>query len=192
MKLTMNQLLQMRRTSMALASAAIGLFVFGGCGKAEKEKEPIVSVETSPAQRSAISQVISAEAVVYPVQQASVAPKITSTVKRFFVQRGSHVKQGQLLAELENKDLAAAAEASKGEFEQAEAAYATTVGASLPQQIQKAELDAASAKVAFDAQQKVYDSRKDLFQQGALPGRELDAADVALAQARGQSEQAQR
>jgi len=87
---------------------------------------------------------------------------------------------------------AAAAEASKGDLDQAEASYVTTVNSSLPQQIQKAELDAAAAKAAFDAQQKVYDSRKDLFQQGALPRRELDAAEVALVQARSQNEQAQK
>src|SRR5207245_602964 len=125
-------------------------------------------------------------------QQAVIAPKITSTITAFKVQRGSRVKKGQLLAVLENKDLAAAAEASKGDLDQAEAAYVTTVNASLPQQIQKAELDAAAAKSAFDAQKKVYDSRKELFQQGALPRRELDSAEVALAQARSQNEQAQR
>src|SRR2546430_11626496 len=110
-------------------------------------------------------------AVVYPLEQATIAPKITSTVKHFLVQRGSRVKKGQLLAELENKDLEAAAQASKGDFQQADATYKTTVGASLPQQIQRAELDAATAKSAFDAQQKVYDSRKTLFQQGAIPRR---------------------
>jgi len=108
------------------------------------------------------------------------------------VQRGSRVKRGQLLAVLENKDLTAAAEASKGDFEQADAAYVTTVNAGLPQQIQKAELDALTAKSAFDAQQKVYRSRKELFEQGALPRREFDAAEVALAQARSLNEQAQR
>jgi len=82
------------------------------------------------------------------------------------VQRGSRVKKGQLLAVLENKDLALQRKASKGDLDQAEASYVTTVNSSLPQQIQKAELDAAAAKAAFDAQQKVYDSRKDLFQTG--------------------------
>src|SRR5258708_8399986 len=67
-----------------------------------------------------------------------------------------------------------------------------TVGAGLPQQIKKAVLDAASAKVAFDAQQKIYDSRKELLQQGAIPRRDFEAAEVALAQARSQNEQAQR
>src|SRR5690348_1646371 len=168
------------------------VFLLAGCSKEEKEKDPVVSVQVTPAKRAAISQTVSAEAVVYPLQQATIAPKITSTVKEFLVQRGSRVKKGQLLVVLENKDLTAAVEASKGDFEQADANYVTTVNASLPQQIQKAELDAASAKSAFDAQQKVYDSRKELFQQGAIPRRDLDAADVALTQARGQFEVAQK
>jgi len=180
-------------TALVLAGLLGGLLSFSiGCSKQEKEKEPVVSVQTMPAQRSAISQVASAEAVVFPLQQAVIAPKITSTITDFKVQRGSRVKKGQLLAVLENKDLAAAAEASKGDLDQAEASYVTTVNSSLPQQIQKAELDAAAAKAAFDAQQKVYDSRKGLFQQGALPRRELDAAEVALVQARSQNEQAQK
>jgi HlyD family secretion protein len=182
------------RYSHAIPAGIIAFagFLTSGCGKTEKEKDPVVSVQTTPVKRALISQTISVEAVVYPLQQATIAPKITSTVKEFLVQRGTHVRKGQLLVVLENADLAAAAEASKGDFQQAEAAYATTVGASLPQQMQKAELDALSAKAAFDAQQKVYDSRKELFQQGAIPRRDLDAAEVALAQARSQSEQAQR
>ncbi len=180
-------------SAFVLTALLGGLLSFSiGCSKQEKEKEPVVSVQTTPAQRSAISQVASAEAVVFPLQQAVIAPKITSTITAFKVQRGSRVKRGQLLAVLENKDLAAAAEASRGDLDQAEASYVTTVNSSLPQQIQKAELDAAAAKAAFDAQQKVYDSRKDLFQQGALPRRELDAAEVALVQARSQNEQAQK
>jgi len=168
------------------------LCVASGCSKAEKEKEPVVSVETTPAQRASISQVVSVEAVVYPLEQATIAPKITSTIKRFHVQRSSRVKKGELLVELENADLSGVALASKGDFKQADATYVTTVNAGLPQQIQKAELDAAAAKGAFDAQQKVYDSRKELFQQGAVPRRDLDSAEVALLQARSQNEQAQK
>jgi HlyD family secretion protein len=174
------------------AALAVSFGLTTGCSKAVKEKEPVVSVPTTPAQKGSISQIVTAEAVVFPLQQATIAPKITSTISDFKVQRGSRVKKGQILAVLENKDLAAAAEASKGEFETADATYNTTVGAGLPQQIQKAELDAVTAKSAFDAQQKVYDSRKDLFQQGAIPRRDLDSAEVALAQARSQNEQAQK
>ncbi len=163
-----------------------------GCGTSEKEPTPVVSVQVEPVQKGLIEQFVTGEGVVFPLQQSVVTPKITSTIKKFLVQRGSHVKKGQLLAILENADLSAAAQQSKGEFEQAEAGYTTTTSAGLPQEVQKAELDAAAAKAAFDAQQKVFDSRKELFDQGAIPRRDLDSAEVALAQARTQSEVAQR
>lgn len=176
----------------AAAYAVFGALLLTGCDQAEKEQEPVVSVQVAPAPRGPISQMITSEAVVYPLEQATVAPKITSTVKKFYVQRGTRVRKGQLLAVLENADLAAAAEASKGDFEQADAAYNTTIGSGLPQQIQKAQLDAQTAQSSFDAQQKIFDSRKELFDQGAIPRRELDAAEVALTQARSQNEQAQK
>lgn len=163
-----------------------------GCSTAEKEPEPEVAVQVTPAKRGPIELTVTSEAVVSPLQQAVITPKITSTIKQFLVQRGSHVKQGQTLAILENADLAAAAAQSKGEFEQAQAASDTITGSTLPQQMQKAELDAASAKAALDAQQKVYDARKDLFQQGALPRRDFDAAEVALIQAKSANDQAQK
>ena len=183
-----------RQFKFAALAAGVALLVgmAGGCSKEEKEKEPEVSVQTTPAEKKDISQVISEEAVIFPLQQATVAPKITSTIKQLLVRRGTPVKKGQLLAVLENADLSAAALASQGDFQQAEATYATTIGASLPQQIQKVELDAASAKSAFDAQEKIYISRKELFQKGAIPRRDLDAAEVALVAARSQNAQTQK
>ena len=180
------------RSGAAVALVLASTALLYACGGGEKEPEPIVTVQVTPAKRGPVEQTVSAGAVVSPLQQAVITPKITSTISKFYVQRGSRVKQGQILAILENADLTGAAEQSKGEFEQAEAGYATTTGASLPEQIQKAELEAAAAKAAYDAQKKVYDARKDLFDQGAIPRRDLDSAEVALAQARSQNEQAQK
>jgi HlyD family secretion protein len=183
--------LTLARAGCALAALAIAVS-FAGCSKKEAEVEPVVSVQVQPAKRTSIAQLVSADAVVFPVEQAVLTPKITSTIKSFAVQRGSKVRKGQLLAVLENADLAAALDQSRGEFQQAEASYASTTGAALPQELQKATLDASVAKSALDAQQKIYDSRKNLFDQGALPRRDLDSAEVALAQARSQYEVAQR
>jgi HlyD family secretion protein len=181
--------------SRVISNSVLLLFALAtlyACGGTTPEPEPVVSVHTSPAKHGPIALTISAEAVIFPLQQAVITPKITSTIKKFYVQRGSSVKQGQLLVELENSDLAGAAEQSKGEFEQAEAGYATTRGASLPQQIQKAELDAAAFKSAYDAQKKTYDARKELFDEGAISRRDVDSAEVALAQAHSQNEQSQK
>jgi HlyD family secretion protein len=177
---------------ISTGSLAALLLLSAGCGPAEKVEDPVVSVQTTPAERTTISEAVSAEAVVYPVEQAIISPKITAPITEFKVQRGSRVKKGDVLAVLENRDLAGQAEASKGNFEQADAGYVTSVDSTIPQQVQKAELDAAAAKAAFDAQQRVYDSRKELLKQGAIPQREMDAAEVALAQARSVNEVAQK
>ena len=182
------------RTKLSFTSLpfAVALFVFVGCSKKEPEVVPEVSVQVTPAKKGDVSRIVAAEAVVFPLQQAVLTPKISSTIKSFAVQRGARVRKGQLLAVLENADLSAAATQSKGEYEQAEGAYVTSTASSIPEQIQKAELDASSSKAAADAQKQVVESRKELFQQGALPRRELDAAEVALAQAQSQYQQAQK
>jgi multidrug efflux pump subunit AcrA (membrane-fusion protein) len=96
------------------------------------------------------------------------------------------VREGQLLAVLENRDLSAAAQDTKGAYDQAQATYETTTGANLPEEIQKAEADVQQAQQAMDAQDKIFQSREQLFEQGALPRKELDQSRVDSTQARNQ------
>jgi HlyD family secretion protein len=169
-------------TLVALA-AAICLNTTG-CGKGDKEEAPEVTVQAAPAATADISRVVNTEGIIFPVAQSAITPKINAPVKKFYVVRGEKVKQGQLLATLENRDLSAAALDNKGAYEQAEAAYSTSIGATLPEENAKAELDVQTAQQELDAQQKLYNSRQDLFKQGALPRKDLDAAAVSLAQAK--------
>jgi multidrug efflux pump subunit AcrA (membrane-fusion protein) len=93
------------------------------------------------------------------------------------------VKEGQLLATLENTDLAAAAQDNQGSYMAAEAAFATQTRAQVPEDTQKAELDVAQAKANLDLNQSIVKSRRQLFAEGAIPGRDLDTAEAALVQA---------
>ena len=151
-----------------------------------------MAVKAAAVEKTEIQKMVTADAVLFPLQQAALVPKISAPVKKFYVNRGSKVHKGQLLAVLENRDLAAAQEDTKGSFQQAEAAYATGTASSLPEEIQKATGDAQSAKELYQAQQKIYQSRQELFTQGALPRKELDQAAVDFVQARNQYELAQR
>jgi multidrug efflux pump subunit AcrA (membrane-fusion protein) len=164
--------------------AATLCVAIAGCGKGDKEEAPEVSVQAVPAAKADISRMVATEAIIFPVAQSAITPKINAPVKKFYVVRGQKVHQGQLLATLENRDLSAAALDNKGAYEQAEAAYSTSVGATLPEENAKAELDVQTAQQELDAQQKLYTSREDLFKQGALPRKDLDAAAVSLAQAK--------
>lgn len=168
------------------------LLLSGGCSKAPGDTEPTVAVAGVFAEKATLQLTITAQAVLFPLQQAAITPKINAPVLRFYVNRGGKVHQGQLLAVLENRDLAASTQENKGALEQAQAAYETTTRASLPEELQKAQLDVEVARKMLDAQQKVYSSREELFQQGALPRKELDQAGVDVTQARNQYEIAQK
>ena len=167
-----------------LVAVALGLpaLVLFGCKK-EAIPSPEVTVQAQHPEQGPIAEHITADAILAPLAQAAIAPKITAPVRKFYVQRGAHVKEGQLLATLENNDLAAAALDNKGSYEAAEAAYATTTKAQVPEDTQKAELDFAQAKANLELNQSIVKSRKELFAQGAIPGRDLDTAQAALVQA---------
>lgn len=178
-----------RRIALALLSAVIVLF--SACS-GDKEVEQPVPVEIVPVEKAMLQEIVASDAVIFPIAQSALVPKISAPVKKFYVNRGSHVRAGELLAVLENRDLAAATQENRGAYDQAQATFAQTTTADLPQEMQKAQLDEQAAKQQFDAAQKVYDSRKDLFAQGALPRKEFDQAGVDLTNARNQYEIAQK
>src|ERR1700742_1751067 len=163
-----------------------------GCSKPESTPEVEVAVSAEHPMIGVISEHIVADAVLSPLAQAAIAPKISAPVKKFYVQRGSKVKAGQLLATLENRDLTAAVLDNEGSYTSAKAAYETSTRAQVPEDYQKAELDFTQAKANLDLNQSIVNSRKELFAQGAIPGRDLDTAVAALVQAQAAFDTAQK
>lgn len=179
------QRVRANETMMRCAAAVCLLMVLGGtgCKKADMAPEVVVSVEAAKPETGPISEQITGDAILAPLAQAALAPKISAPVKKFYVQRGAHVKAGELLVTLEAGDLAGAALDSKGTYTAAEATYQQTTKAQVPEDTQKAELDLAQAKANLDLNRSIVEGRKKLFQEGAIPGRDLDTAQAALVQA---------
>jgi RND family efflux transporter MFP subunit len=156
-----------------------------GCSKKEGgEVAPTITVQVAAAETEKIERKITADAVIYPLRQAALTPKISAPVRKFFVERGSHVHAGELLAQLEDQDLVAAVTENKGAYEQAQAAYETATKQSLPEEIQKTELDAKASQEAMQSAQKVYEGQQNLFKQGATARKNVDDANLAYIQAR--------
>ncbi len=162
-----------------LAAALLPLMILSGCKK-EAAPETLVTVQAEHPEQGPIAEHITADAVLAPLAQAAIASKISAPVRKFYVQRGSRVKEGELLATLENSDLTAAALDNKGSYMAAEAAFATATKAQVPEDTQKAESDVAQTKANLDLNLSIVKSRKQLFAEGAIPGRDLDTAQAAL------------
>jgi HlyD family secretion protein len=177
-----------------LPIAAVCLSTLIGCSgkKADTaEAEPATPVQVDVAKNNTIPRVITADAVLYPLSQATIVPKLSAPVQKFFATRGDHVRQGQLLAVLENKDLVAAAEESKGLYELAQASYETTTAATMLDDLTKAKADVESARQGLDSAKKVYENRVALVREGALSQKLADDAKVTLVQAQSQYDTAQ-
>lgn len=169
-----------------LVVGGVYLLLAAGCSSEKGDKEPTVTVQAAAVEKATIQRVITTQAILFPLQQAAIVPKISAPVQKFLVKRGSPVKEGELLAVLENRDLSAAAQDTKGAFDQAQATYETTTAANLPEEIRKAEADEQQSKQALDAQSKIFESRQQLFEEGALPRKELDQSRVDFVQAKNQ------
>ena len=182
------------RVQRILRQGGIALILSGslmwiGCsGKAPAAPEPVVTVQAAKVARKTIQDVVSTEAVLYPLSQASIVPKISAPIEKFYVNRGSHVHAGELLATLENKDLQAALQQAKGTYDQAQAAFATNTKINLPVQIQSAELNVQETRQAMQSSQMVYQSREKLFKAGAISRNLVDQSHVSYLQARTQYE----
>jgi len=182
MKRQCKQLTAMRLAFFLAILATLSCAV--ACKKEATDKKVIAEAQIAVVSKKSMTRTIEGDGVLQPIAQAAITPKISAPVRSFNVQRGDKVRKGQLLATLESADLSAAALENHGNYEQANAAYSIATRAELPEAWRRAELERNAARETLDAQQKLYNSRQDLYQQGALPRKELDQAALALTSAR--------
>lgn len=171
------------RSNRYLLFTALAVALAAGCQKKEAAPSVEVEVQATAAKRQAITEHIEADAVLSPLNQAVISSQISAPVQKFFAQRGSKVSKGQLLAVLDNRNLKAAVVDNQGSYDAAQAQYQTATKATVPEDTQKAKADLAQAKANLDLNSRIVASRKQLFAEGAIPGRDLDTAEAALVQA---------
>ena len=172
-----------------IVSAACLLLVPAGCKKkaaandtAADDDAPVAVQVTHPTV-GPISEEIAVDAILAPLSQAAIAPRISAPIRAEYVQRGAHVLKGQLLVTLEDRDLQGSATDSRGGLTQAQAAYTEATKATIPEDLQKAELDVAQTKANLDVANRTTEERKRLLREGAIAGRDTDTSIAAAVQA---------
>ena len=165
-----------------------------GCKSKEEvpEAKPVVEVRTALAEIADLQLTVRAPATIFPREQANVASRITARISRLNVRKGDRVTAGQVLARLENRDLIALRDEARAVITDAEANLHKTTAGTIPTEIERARGQVAMAQAALNQAQKTYDRRKLLFEQGAIPQRELLLSETELSQAKTTYEVAQK
>jgi HlyD family secretion protein len=168
-----------------VSGTVTAMIALAGCGsKEEAPPKPVVEVEVAQAELVNVQLSLSAPATVFPLEQANIASRITAPIEKLHARKGDSVKAGQLLAELRKNNLEAQRAELAAAVSDAEATMQKVVDGTAPTDLERARGQVATTKAALDQAQKFYDRRKQLFQQGAIPNRDLVTAETDLAQAR--------
>src|ERR1700736_5719823 len=106
---------------LPLAAIAAATFAF-------RNQKPVVQVMTAAkAEAGGRQSLLNASGYVTPRRRATIAAKITGRVTGVFFDEGTHVRQGRLLATLDDSDVKRAFESAKADRESAQAAIADYV-----------------------------------------------------------------
>ncbi len=158
----------------------IAFCLLGGIGYAVYYQVAVVSqqqasrrVLTRPVQRQSLTITVSANGTVKPERSINLSPKNSGILKTLLAKEGDLVKQGQIVAYMDDSNLRGQLTSAQGQLAQAEANLQKAIAGNRPQDIAQAQgvLDEAQANL-----QKVQAGNR--------------SQDIAQAQARLQSAQA--
>jgi RND family efflux transporter MFP subunit len=178
----------MKNRWLFAAVLAAGALACGCARKEEAEVEAPAPVQVTGVTQEPIRRIVAGDGVLFALGQSGVMPNISKPVVKFYVNRGDHVKEGQLVATLESRDLKAAVDNAKAQVNQAALNVHSVELATVPESVVKAQADVQSDTEQLDAAKRLLDSQQKLFEQGALAGRRVDEARVAFASAKAQLE----
>ena len=148
--------MQTRKISHRL-SWPVGIAAIVLLGACKKSTDPVVTIETAPAERRSIVLSAQANGTVEPVDIIEVKSKASGTIIRMPVDVGSNVHTGDLLVQIDPRDV-------QNQYDQAAA-------------------DLSSATVARAVGLSQRNRSADLFKQAIITAQEMEAATLTFANA---------
>lgn len=166
-----------------------------GCGSSPKEeapKKPIVAVKTTVAEGTSVELRLRSPASIFPRDQANITPRLTGVIREMKVRKGDVVAAGSLLVVIENRDLTSQRDEAQAMLTDAQANLEKTRRGTLPSDVERSRGQVETTRAILNQAQKIYDRRKSLFDQGAIPNRDLLLSETDLSTARTNFEVASR
>ncbi|MBV9577276.1 MAG: biotin/lipoyl-binding protein, partial [Chloroflexi bacterium] len=142
---------------LILPAAASGLLVVAGCaplplpGRSTATQPPAVPVPASTASRGDIQQTLTYSGSVQARNQINVLPKASGRVEQVYVDIGSPVHAGDVLAQLEQDSPDIVVQQAQANLEAAQAKLATVQAGGRPDDVQAAQDALAQQQVKLDS-----------------------------------------
>lgn len=142
-----------------------------------------LKVRTTTVERGPIRSLISTNGKVEPIRNFEAHSPLATTVKRLLVKEGDHVRQGQLLLQLDDADLQSLAARAQAQMKSAQAGQAEVNTGGTHEELLTRDAQLIKDRNARDAAQRSLDALRRLQQQGAASAGEVKQAEDALQRA---------
>lgn len=142
-----------------------------------------LKIRTTTVTRGPIRALISTNGKVEPIQNFEAHSPAATTVKRIFVKEGDHVRQGQLLLQLDDADLRSQAVRAQAQIKTAQADQAELQTGGTHEELLTLDAQLIKARNARSAAQRNLDSLRRLQQEGAASAGEVKQAEDTLQRA---------
>lgn len=160
--------------------------------------KPSVSALTVPVQQKNVTVRITANGEVVPVKRLNLNPKTAGRLAKLYVEQGDRVAQGQLIAEMDRRELEAQRQQVVADLARAEANLSllqagtrSEVVAQAQASVNQARAEVATAQTRLDLANQRTDRNQTLASEGAISRDRLDevlneqrSAQANVAQAR--------
>src|SRR5258708_14240199 len=137
-------------------------------------------IRTTTVNRGSIRSLISTNGKVEPIRNFEAHSLVPTTVKRLLVREGDHVRQGQLLLQLDDADLRSQAAGAQAKMTTAQADQADLNTGGTREEMLTLDSQLIKAHAARDAAQRNLDALRRLSQQGAASAGEVKQAEDDL------------
>jgi len=157
-----------------------------------QSRKNIVTVQTGKVQRQSLASVVSASGEIKPKTYVNIGANAFGKIIKLHVKEGDRVKQGQLLAQLENVQSSADVNATRASVQaaQTDAVAANAALNTSLADLNRAKSDAVHAKLDWDRAQGLYGAALIAKQDYDLKKAAWESADAGLAQAEARVAQA--
>jgi multidrug efflux pump subunit AcrA (membrane-fusion protein) len=187
--------------SLCAAMTITAFFAFIRCGGDAESKDqagkPSVAiapqstpVEVEEVLLGAISSVVTATGTITAYRESRIGPKISGRCERIYVEEGDRVKEGQVLALLDQSSLIIAKKQAQAALATAKATLNKVLAGTRQELIEQAEADFTSAKANLDWAQKEFARNEALYRRHVVSEKSLDSIKMQLTVAEAQYKKA--
>ncbi len=165
-------------------AAGLGVLVLAAFVSLRGAKVP---VRAERAVRETISNTISTNGKIEPLQNFEAHAPVATTVRKLYVHEGDWVKKGQLLLQLEDADIRAQAARAVTQLRSAEADLTAVRTGGTHEEVLTNQAELVKARTERDAAQRNFAAMQSLQQRGAASPAEVEEAENRMKRARAQA-----